>query len=67
MPSTHGKLRLRQREITRVVKALEAAGRKTTGVEVGRDGTYKVLVGEPGTQGNGGAIEDAGVIERRLG
>ena len=46
-----GNHRFRQSEITRAVKALEAAGHEICGVEITADGKIKVLVGKPGEQG----------------
>jgi hypothetical protein len=47
--TTRGPVRWRQREGSRLIRAVEQAGLTVSGVEVTRDGTIRVLTG----QGNG--------------
>lgn len=44
---TRGPCHFRQRDVTAVMKAVEAAGHAVSGVEVDPDGRIRVLIGAP--------------------
>jgi hypothetical protein len=48
--TTRGPVRWRQREGSRLIRAVEQAGLTVSGVEVTRDGTIRVLTGQGGNQ-----------------